>query len=102
MTIITVIDHLDDSFTLLATMNPQSGKYCDYFDISSRVSSFLSYIVGGKAMKTISKYGLDMSYNEEDKEICFGLNSAASLGATGIFHHHHHHHHHHHQLFADG
>lgn len=53
-------------------------------------------------MKTISKYGLDMSYNEEDKEICFGLNSVASLGATGIFHHHHHHHHHHHQSFTDG
>lgn len=53
-------------------------------------------------MKTISKYGLDMSYNEEDKEICFGLNSAASLGATGIFYHHHHHHHHHHQSFTDG
>lgn len=35
-------------------------------------------------MKTVSQYGLDILSNEEDKEICFGINVVAKLGASGL------------------
>lgn len=35
-------------------------------------------------MKTMSQYGLDLLNNEEDQEICFGVNIATKLGAIGL------------------
>ena len=40
--------------------------------------------LGGSVVKTMSQYGLDLLNHEEDQEICFGVNIATKLGATGL------------------
>ena len=57
-------------------------QYQSLFQIKP-LSLFLSFSIGGKALKTLSKYGLDISFNEEDKEVCFGLSNVESMGVTG-------------------
>lgn len=53
-------------------MNPHSGKHCDYFTLAD-----------GPTMKKMGRYGLDILNNEEDKEVCFGINVGAKYGANG-------------------
>ena len=60
------------SFTAVATMNPRNGQHCDYFRHAE-----------GTTMKQIGRYGLDILNNEEDKEVCFGINVGAKYGANG-------------------
>ena len=58
--------------TAVATMNPRNGQHCDYFSIAE-----------GATMKEMGRYGLDILNNEEDSEVCFGVNVGAKYGANG-------------------
>ena len=40
--------------------------------------------LGGTVVKRMSQYGLDLLNNEDDQEICFGVNIATKLGASGL------------------
>lgn len=60
-----------DTIQGFATMNPRNGQHCDYFRLAE-----------GTTMKQIGRYGLDILNNEEDKEVCFGINVGAKYGAN--------------------
>lgn len=61
------------SFIAHALQNPQTNKRCDYFDLSSFPFSPI-WSTDQNTLKELSQYGLDILRNEEDSQVCFGVN----------------------------
>lgn len=62
-----------DNIQMHTLQNPQTSRRCDYFDLSDR-----------RTMKEVARYGLDILRNEEDAEVCFGVNLVDKLAGDEV------------------